>query len=84
MTPNNALILFEARATGESPFDIAADIEFRQLADFLVADFQLLDLLFWPLAIYAASYFAKRPLSRKEGLAIYTYRNRPTQSGIVT
>lgn len=79
-----AAILFEARAYGQSPFEIAASIEFGQLAEFVRADFQLLDLLFWPLAIYAATFFAKRQLSREEGLAIYIYENRPRHIANVT
>ena len=79
-----AAILFEARTYGQSPFEIAASIDIRLLFDFLIVDFQFTDLLFWALAIYAASHFAKRPLTREEGLAIYTYGNRPEQSGFIT
>lgn len=72
-----AFILFGARAHDRSLFEIAASIEFGQLTHFVFADFQLLDWLFWPLAIYAASFFAKRPLTKKQGLAVHTNENRP-------
>lgn len=72
-----AFVLFEARAHGKSLFEVITSIEFGQLTQFVFADFQLLDWLFWPLAIYAATFFAKRSLTRKEGLAIHTNVNRP-------
>jgi hypothetical protein len=72
-----ASILFAARAHDKSLFEIAANIEIAQLNHFVFADFQLLDWLFWPLAIYAASFFAKRSLTRKQGLAVQTNENRP-------
>ncbi len=79
-----AVVIFGARASGKSPFEIAANIEIGELTRFVFADFQLLDWLFWPLAIYAATFFAKRPLTREEGLAIHTNENRPRQGEDVT
>jgi len=35
--------------------------------------FSLIDLVYWFVAVFAAVFLAKRPLSRADGLAIHTY-----------
>ena len=35
--------------------------------------FSLIDVVYWFVAVFAAVFLAKRPLSRAEGLAIHTY-----------
>ncbi|RLA30982.1 MAG: hypothetical protein DRR11_10755 [Gammaproteobacteria bacterium] len=73
-----------ARVYGQSASDIASQITFQSLVDFTVSSFRPLTILFWLLAVAAASYFAKRRLSREDGLAIYTYENRPKDGELVT
>jgi hypothetical protein len=77
------LILF-ARQFGESASEIAARVTLDSIIEFTAATFNPADLVYWLIAVAAASYFAKRPLSRADGLAIYTYENRPRGAELVT
>ena len=77
-------LILSGRVYGESASDIASQITFQSLVDFTVSSFRPLSILFWLLAVAAASYFAKRRLSREDGLAIYTYENRPKDRELVT
>ena len=79
-----AAILLEARAYGASPVDIASSMSVESVIEFFKGDLQFVDLLFWIGAIGAAAYFAKRPLTREEGLAIYTYDNRPAETRYIS
>jgi phosphate/sulfate permease len=77
-------LILLARNYGESASDIASQITFQSLVDSTVSGFRPLTILFWLLAVAAASYFAKRRLSREDGLAIYTYEHRPKDGELVT
>ena len=80
-----AVMLIVARATGGSLADLASQISLETIVEYAIASFQLIDIVYWLLAIWAASYFAKRALTREEGLAIYTYEKRPPRrGGIIT
>lgn len=76
-------LLLIARYSGASTSEIADQVTLASVLDFTVANFELMDLVYWLIAIAAASYFAKRPLSREDGLAMYTYENRPQSDGPV-
>lgn len=62
-----------ARASGNSPIDVLLDSSGPALADWLMHGVGFVDLVFWMVAVGCAVFFVKRPLSRREGLAIHTY-----------
>ena len=66
-----AVVLYVARMNVISPFDILLNTPATELADWILADLQFVDLIFWIAAIGGAAYFVKRRLSHEEGLAIY-------------
>ncbi len=76
-----AMLLLRARFSGESASDIASGLSPELLLDLAAKGIRPVDLVFWMLAVGAASYFAKRRLSREDGLAIYTYERRPKGFG---
>ena len=79
-----ALIL-TARAARATAGEVLSEVTFGSLVDYAVSTFQLIDIVYWALAIWAASYFAKRPLTREQGLAVYTYESRlPSDGGIIS
>ena len=72
-----AALILTARAARASASDVLSEITFGSLVDYAVSTFQLIDIVYWALAVWAASYFARRPLTREQGLAVYTYENSP-------
>lgn len=76
-----AQLILTARSHGVSALDMASQISIQSIIDFVVSSFQPLTILYWLLAVATASYFAKRRLSREDGLAMYTYAHRAEGSG---
>ena len=70
-------MLYYSKVSGNPMSRLIADLELGPVLEFLIADAQFVDLIFWIFAIGSAVYFAKRPLTREQGLAIYTLRRRP-------
>ncbi len=79
-----AALIYEAQVYQIPVSQILSEIDVELVIDFLREDLQFTDIIFWILAMGAAVYFSKRPLTREQGLAIYTLRRRSEQGGIVT
>lgn len=62
---------------GDSFFQdiLSADV-LPMLPDFVFSQISFVDLVFWIVSVWCAVYFATRPLSRSERLAIRTYELR--------
>lgn len=65
-------IMNSARATGVSPIDVVHGNSLSVLAQWSVSGLSLMHLVFWFVAVIAAVFLAKRPLSRAQRLAIGT------------
>ena len=71
-----AVVMHEARAITVSPFDVLLDTSTSELYAWMFENLQSADLMFWIIGIGGAAYFASRPLTREEGLALHTYKMR--------
>ncbi len=63
-----------APATATSLIDVFRSNSFSVLAERSISYISLVDLVFWFVAVSAAVFLAKRPLSRSERLAIGLFR----------
>lgn len=79
-----AVVVAVARANGVSPVEVLAMIPPTEFPQVIVSDLQFADLIFWIVSIGAASYLAKRRLTREEGLAIRLYETRPAEARIIS
>ena len=59
-----------AQATATSPVDVFQDNSLSELGRWSVSALSLIHLVFWFVAVVAAVFLAKRPLSRAQRLAI--------------
>lgn len=64
------------RRQGESVMDIFSQMSIESFVEFTASNFRLVDIVYLAFAIAAAAYCARRPLSRADGLAVHTYKNR--------
>jgi len=71
-----AVVMGVARATVVSPFDVLLNTANSELYGWMFTNLPIADLMFWFIGIGGAAYFATRPLTREEGLALYTYKMR--------
>ena len=71
-----AVVMHVARATVVSPFDVLLNTAISELYRWMFTDLHFADLMFWIIGIGGAAYFARRPLTREEGLALHTYKMR--------
>jgi hypothetical protein len=62
-----------ARANGISPLDVFRSNAFSLLTGRAVSYVSFVDLVFWFVAVFAAVFLARRPLSRSDRLAIGMY-----------
>ena len=62
-----------AVANATSPIDVLRNDSLSVLAERAVSYVSFVDLVFWFVAVAAAVFLVKRPLSRSEGLAISMY-----------
>ena len=62
-----------ARANGISPLDVFRSNAFSVLTGRAVSYVSFVDLVFWFVAVFAAVFLARRPLSRSDRLAIGMY-----------
>jgi hypothetical protein len=69
-----AIVLRKARWISVSPLDVVRDAPPSERYEWMFYDMHTGDLMFWLIGIGAAAYFSRRPLTREEGLALYTYR----------
>jgi hypothetical protein len=67
-----AVVMRMARATAVSPLDIVMNVTRSEWREWMFSDMHVADLMFWLIGIGAAAYFSRRPLTREEGLALYT------------
>jgi hypothetical protein len=56
-----------------SPLDVFRTHDFLLSAGQSVSDISFVDLVFWIVAVFAAVFLARRPLSRSDRLAIGMY-----------
>jgi hypothetical protein len=71
-----AAVMHEAQAIVISPFDVFFNTAISDLCAWIFTDLHFADLMFWIIGIGGAAYFARRPLTREESLAIHTYKMR--------
>ena len=71
-----AVVMNVAQSNAVSPFDILQNTPKSELYEWIFADLPLADLMFWIIGIGSAAYFARRPLTREEGLALHAYKMR--------
>jgi len=64
------VVMEQVRGTGTSPVDLLRGSSLSTLAEWTVSDLSLVHLVYWFVAIVAAVFLAKRPLSRAQRLAI--------------
>ena len=64
------VIVEQVRGTGTSPIDLLRNNSLSTLAEWSVSYVSLIDLVYWFVAVVAAVFLAKRPLSRSQRLAI--------------
>ena len=65
-----------AQATATSPFDVLWQGPLSVLVDRAMSNISLVELVFWFVAVFCAVFFARRPLSRSERLAVGIYELR--------
>ena len=71
-----AVAMHVARAIAVSPFDVLLNTSVSEISGWMFKDLPFAELMFWVIGIGGAAYFARRPLTREEGLALYTYEMR--------
>lgn len=71
-----AVVVDVARTTVVSPFEVIANTAIPKLYGWTIADLHFADLMFWIIGVGGAAYFAMRPLTREEALALHTYAMR--------
>jgi hypothetical protein len=64
------VIMEQVRGTGTSPIDLLRNNSLSTLAEWSVSYVSLIDLVYWFVAVVAAVFLAKRPLSGAQRLAI--------------
>jgi len=63
-------IVNSMQATAASPIDVIQSNSLSMLVKWSVSGLSLIHLVFWIVAVFAAVFLAKRPLSRAQRLAI--------------
>jgi hypothetical protein len=69
-----AVVMRVARAIVVSPFDVLLNTAISELYGWMFKDLHIADLMFLIIGIGGAAFFARRPLTREEGLALHTYK----------
>ncbi len=64
------VIMEQVRGTGTSPIDLLRNNSLSTLAEWSVSYVSLIDLVYWFVAVVAAVFLAKRPLTLAQRLAI--------------
>ena len=64
------VVMEQVHGTGTSPIDILTNSSISQLAEWSTARMSLVDLVYWLIAVAAAVFLARRPLSRTQRLAV--------------
>lgn len=71
-------VMEQVQGTGTSPVDLLRSSSLSTLAEWTVSSLSLIDLVYWFVAVVAAVFLAKRPLSRAQRLAIGMLNKRDT------
>ena len=69
-------VMAQVQGTGTSPVDLLRSSSLSTLAERTVSSLSLIDLVYWFVAVVAAVFLAKRPLSRAQRLAIGMHKLR--------
>ncbi|MGI9327921.1 MAG: hypothetical protein ACR2PZ_22065 [Pseudomonadales bacterium] len=69
-----AVVVNVARATVVSPFIVLSNTTYSELYRWVFTDLRFADIMFGVIGIGGAAYFARRPLTREEGLALHFHR----------
>ena len=64
------VVMEQVRGAGTSPIDVLANNSVSTIAEWSVANLSLVGLVYWLIALVAAAFLARRPLSRAQRLAI--------------
>ena len=64
------VVMEQVRGTGTSPVDLIGATPLSTLAEWSATYVSLVDLVYWFVAVFAAAFLARRPLSRAQRLAI--------------
>lgn len=70
------IIIGLAKATAASPIDVLRNNSLPALAERSVYGVSYVDLVYLFVAVFAAVFLARRPLSREQGLALKTHEMR--------
>lgn len=66
-------VMYLARENAISPIGVFRNYEFSVLTGWAFSYVSLVDLVYWFVAVFAAAFLARRPLSRSDRLAIGMY-----------
>ncbi|MBT8099110.1 MAG: hypothetical protein KJO82_05140 [Gammaproteobacteria bacterium] len=72
-----AVVMDVAQAIAVSPLDVFANTAYSTLYEWMFKNASIADQMFWLIGIGSAAYFATRPLTREQGLALHIYKMRP-------
>lgn len=64
------VVIEHVRGTGTSPIDVLTNNSVSTIAEWSIAQLSLVGLVYWLIAVAAAAFLARRPLSRAQRLAI--------------
>ncbi|HNP63270.1 MAG TPA: hypothetical protein PKH39_05000 [Woeseiaceae bacterium] len=67
------IVLNPMKILTDSPMDALHGADFSTLSGHLISVVSLVDLVFWFVAVFAAAFLARRPLSRSDRLALGLY-----------
>ena len=70
------VIMELARTSATSPVDVLRNNSLLMLAESSISYISFVDLVYWFVAVFCAVFFARRPLSRSERLAIGLLESR--------
>ncbi len=72
-----AAVMFEVKNYGASVGEVFSTLTMRDIIAFYTETLEIMDLVFWLLAVGAAWQFAPRQLADEEELAMRAYAERP-------
>ncbi len=72
-----AAVMFEVKNYGVPVGDVLSTLTMRDIVAFYTETLEIMDLVFWALAVGAAWQFAPRNLTDEEGFAMRAFADRP-------
>ena len=70
------VVMEKVQGTGAAPIDLLRNNSLSTLAEWSASYVSLIDLVYWFVAVFAAVFLARRPLSRAQRLAIGMHKLR--------